>query len=54
MDGSLKSFRSQPLQKIRTPNMLVLGPGNVGLPGIKIILNKQENVGAFCFAAIDD
>ena len=31
--GSLKSFRSQPLQKTLTPNTLILGPGNMGLPG---------------------
>lgn len=43
VDGSLKSFRSQPLQKTLMPNMLVLSPGNVGLPGIKIIINKQAN-----------
>ena len=43
VDGSLKSFRSQPLQKTLMPNMLVLGPGNVGLPSIKIIINKQAN-----------
>lgn len=30
--GSLKSFRSQPLQKTLMPNTLILGPGNTGLP----------------------
>lgn len=29
MDGSLKSFRSQLLQKTLTPNTLILGPGNM-------------------------
>lgn len=29
----LKSFRSQPLQKTLMPNTLILGPGNMGLPG---------------------
>lgn len=33
VDGSLKSFRSQPLPKPLTPNTLILGPGNMGLPG---------------------
>lgn len=28
VDGSLKSFRSQPLPKPLTPNTLILGPGN--------------------------
>lgn len=28
VDGSLKSFRSQPLLKPLTPNTLILGPGN--------------------------
>lgn len=32
-DGSLKSFRSQPLQKTLMPNTLILGPGNMGLLG---------------------
>lgn len=32
-DDSLKSFRSQPLQKTPTPNTLIPGPGNTGLPG---------------------
>lgn len=33
VDGSLKSFRSQPLQKTLTPDTLILGPRNMGLSG---------------------
>lgn len=33
--GFLKSFRSQPLQKTLTPNTLIRGPGNTGLPSSK-------------------
>lgn len=33
VDGSLKSFISQPLQKTLTPNTLILGPENMGLSG---------------------
>lgn len=31
--GSLKSFRSQTLQKTLAPNTLIVGPGNKSLPG---------------------
>ena len=41
VDGSLKSFRSQPLQKTLTPNTLILSPGNTGLPRIKKNKNKK-------------
>lgn len=40
VDGSLKSFRSQHLQKTLTPNTLILGPGNVSsrfhVPGVPL------------------
>lgn len=33
VDGSLESFRSQALQETLTSNILILSPGNMGLPG---------------------
>ena len=48
VDGSLKSFRSQPLQKTLTPNTLILGPGNTGLPGSTWLGSPHQS----CFCAV--
>ena len=48
VDGSLKSFRSQPLQKTLTPNTLILGPGNIGLPGSTWLGSPYQS----CFCAV--
>ena len=48
VDGSLKSFRSQPLQKTLTPNTRILGPGNMGLPGSTWLGSPYQS----CFCAV--